>query len=55
MVIAGVYLGVTSGLETGVRAMKLDTLTTVARQYSGPIVDALNHSLDRKVLDARVR
>ena len=55
MVIAGVYLGVTSGLETGVRAKKLDTLTTVARQYSGPIVDALNHSLDRKVLDARVR
>ena len=40
--IAGVYLGVTSGLETGVRAKKLDTLTTVARQYSGPIVDALN-------------
>jgi signal transduction histidine kinase len=55
VVIAGVYLGVTSGLETGVRAKKLDTLTTVARQYSGPIVDALNHSLDRKVLDARVR
>ena len=55
MVIAGVYLGVTSGLETGVRAKKLDTLSNVARQYSGPIVDALNHSLDRKVLDARVR
>jgi signal transduction histidine kinase len=55
VVIACVYVGVTSGLETGVRAKKLDTLTTVARQYSGPIVDALNHSLDRKVLDARVR
>ena len=55
MVIAGVYLGVTSGLEAGVRDQKLDTLSTVARQYSGPIVDALNHSLDRKVLDARVR
>ena len=55
MVIAGVYLGVTSGLQTGVRAKKLDTLTNVARQYSNPITDALNRSLDRKVLDARVR
>jgi two-component system, OmpR family, sensor kinase len=55
VVIAGVYLGVTSGLETGVRDQKLDTLSAVASQYSNPIVDALNHSLDRKVLDARVR
>ena len=45
--------GVTSGLETGVRAKKLDTLTNVARQYSSPITDALDRSLDRKVLDAR--
>ena len=53
--IAGVYLGSPPACEAGVRAKKLDTLTTVARQYSSPIVDALNHSLDRKVLDARVR
>ena len=53
--IAGVYLGVTSGLESGVRNQKLDTLSGVARQNSGPIVDALEHSLPRKVLDARVR
>jgi two-component system OmpR family sensor kinase len=55
VVIAGVYLGVTSGLEAGVRDKKLDTLSGVARQNSGPIVDALEHSLPRKVLDARVR
>jgi two-component system, OmpR family, sensor kinase len=55
VVIAGVYLGVTSGLESGVRDQKLDTLSGVARQNSGPIVDALEHSLERKVLDARVR
>jgi two-component system, OmpR family, sensor kinase len=55
VVIAAVYLGVTSGLEAGVRDQKLDTLSGVARQYSAPILDALNHSLDRKVLDARVR
>jgi hypothetical protein len=55
VVIAGVYLGVTSGLKAGVRDQKLDTLSAVARQYSGPVVDALNRSLERKVLDGRVR
>ena len=34
------------------RDQKLDTLSAVARQYSAPIVDALDHSLERKVLDA---
>ena len=50
--IAVVYLGVTPRLEAGLRDQKLDTLSAVARQYSGPIVDALDQSLDRKVLDA---
>jgi two-component system OmpR family sensor kinase len=53
-VIAGVYLGVTSGLDAGVRQQQLDRLTRTGRQYSGPIWDALNRSLDRKVLDRRV-
>jgi two-component system, OmpR family, sensor kinase len=55
VVIAAIYLGVTSGLDAGVRERKLDSLTRVAGQYSGPIWQALNRSLDRKVLDARVR
>jgi signal transduction histidine kinase len=55
VVIAAVYLGVTSGLDAGVRKQKLDALTSLARQYSPPIWQALNQSLDRKVLDARVR
>ena len=55
MVIAAIYLGVTSGLSAGVRERKLDSLGMLARQYSSPIWQALNRSLDRKVLDARVR
>ena len=55
MVIAGVYLGVTSGLDAGVREQQLDRLTRTAREYRGPILDALNRSLDNKVLDRRVR
>ena len=54
MVIAGVYLGVTSGLDAGVRQQQLDRLTRTGHEYSGPIWDALNRSLDRKVLDRRV-
>jgi two-component system OmpR family sensor kinase len=55
VVIGGVYLGVTSGLDAGVRAQKLHQLTLLARQYNHPIWDALNRSLDRPVLDRRVR
>ncbi|MGZ4269590.1 MAG: ATP-binding protein [Solirubrobacteraceae bacterium] len=55
VVIGGLYLGVISGLDRGVREKKLDTLSVLARQYTGPVRDALNRSLDRRVLDARVR
>jgi two-component system, OmpR family, sensor kinase len=55
VVIAGVYLGVTSGLDAGVREQQLDRLTRTARQYDRPIWEALNRSLENKVLDARVR
>ncbi len=55
MVIAGVYLGVTSGLDAGVREQQLDRLARTGRQYDGPIWDALNRSLENKVLDRRVR
>jgi two-component system OmpR family sensor kinase len=53
--IAAVYLGVTSGLDAGVRQRKLDSLTRLASQYTPEVWQALNRSLDRKVLDARVR
>jgi signal transduction histidine kinase len=53
--IAAVYLGVTSGLDAGVRQRKLDSLTRLARQYTPEVWQALNRSLDRKVLDSRVR
>ena len=56
VVIAGVYLG--RHLRPGDRRARRRSSTRsarVARQYSAPIVDALNRSLDRKVLDARVR
>jgi signal transduction histidine kinase len=55
VVIVGVYLGVTSGLDTGVRNQKLDTLTSLARQYSGPIWQAIDRSMSASRLDARVR
>jgi hypothetical protein len=55
VVIAGVYLGVTSGLDAGVREQQLDRLARTGRQYNGPIWDALNRALDHKVLDRRVR
>ncbi|HEX7299412.1 MAG TPA: HAMP domain-containing sensor histidine kinase [Solirubrobacteraceae bacterium] len=55
VVIGGVYLGVTSGLEAGVRQQKLHALTRIAAEYSHPIWDALNRSLERGVLDDRVR
>jgi signal transduction histidine kinase len=55
VVIAGVYVGVTSGLESGVRDQKLDTLSNVARQYSGPIEQAIDRSLPAPKLDAVVR
>jgi two-component system, OmpR family, sensor kinase len=55
VVIAGVYLGVTSGLDAGVRDQQLDRLERTARQYRGPIWQALNRALDRKELDRRVR
>jgi two-component system, OmpR family, sensor kinase len=54
-VIAAVYVGVTSGLDRGVRDQKLDTLTGLARRYSGPIWQAINGSLPAPQLDARVR
>jgi two-component system, OmpR family, sensor kinase len=55
VVIAGVYLGVTSGLDAGFREQRLQTLTRVARQYSGPIWEAIDRSLPAPRLDARVR
>jgi two-component system, OmpR family, sensor kinase len=55
VVIAGVYLGVTSGLDAGVREQQLDRLTKTAREYRGPIWQALDRVLDRDVLDRRVR
>jgi signal transduction histidine kinase len=55
VVIAGVYLGVTSGLDAGVREQQLDRLARTGRQYDGPIWEALNRSMDHKVLDRRVR
>ena len=55
MVIVGVYFGVTSGLDSGVRNQKLDTLTGLARQYTGPIWQAIDRSMPAKRLDARVR
>ena len=55
MVIVGVYLGVTSGLDSGVRNQKLDTLTSLGRQYTGPIWQAIDRSMPAKRLDARVR
>ena len=55
MVIVGVYFGVTSGLDSGVRNQKLDTLTGLARQYTGPIWQAIDRSLPSSRLDARVR
>jgi two-component system, OmpR family, sensor kinase len=54
VVIAGVYLGVTSGLDAGVRQQQLDRLERTGREYSAPIWSALNRQLDRKVLDHRV-
>jgi two-component system OmpR family sensor kinase len=55
VVIAAVYLGVTSGLDASVRDQKLDTLTGLARQYSGPIWQAIDRSLPAGKLDERVR
>jgi two-component system OmpR family sensor kinase len=55
VVIAGVYLGVTRGLDAGFRAQKLDTLTAAARRYREPIWDGLNRSVARSELDRRVR
>ena len=56
MVIAVVYLGVDLGRSTPACAnSKLDSLSVLARQYSGPIRQALNRSMQRSVLDARVR
>jgi signal transduction histidine kinase len=55
VVIAGVYLGVTSGLDAGVREQQLDRLARTGRQYDGPIWEALNRAMDHKVLDRRVR
>jgi signal transduction histidine kinase len=55
VVIAGVYLGVTSGLDAGVREQQLDRLTRTAREYRGPIWEALNRSMENNVLDRRVR
>jgi signal transduction histidine kinase len=55
VVIVGVYLGVTSGLDSGVRNQKLDTLTSLGRQYTGPIWQAIDRSMPAKRLDARVR
>ncbi|MEA2252048.1 MAG: two-component system, OmpR family, sensor kinase [Solirubrobacteraceae bacterium] len=53
--ISGLYLGVTSGLSTGVRDQRLNALTLLARQYSVRIRDALDRSLPRSELDRRVR
>jgi signal transduction histidine kinase len=54
-VIAGLYLGVTAGLSNRVRDQRLETLTALARQYSGRIHGALDRSLPRPELDRRVR
>ncbi len=55
VVILAVYVGVTSGLSAGVRDRKLDSLTMLARQYSGPIWQAIDRSMPAARLDARVR
>jgi two-component system, OmpR family, sensor kinase len=55
VVIAAIYLGVTSGLDAGVRDRKLDTLSNLARRYSGPIWQAIDRSMPAARLDARVR
>jgi signal transduction histidine kinase len=55
VVILAIYLGVTSGLSAGVRDRKLDSLTMLARQYSGPIWQAIDRSMPATRLDARVR
>jgi two-component system OmpR family sensor kinase len=55
VVIGGVYLGVTSGLDAGVRQQQLRALTRVAHDYNRPIWNALNRSVDRGELDRRVR
>jgi two-component system, OmpR family, sensor kinase len=55
VVIAAIYLGVTSGLDAGVRDRKLDTLSSLARRYSGPIWQAIDRSMPATRLDARVR
>jgi signal transduction histidine kinase len=55
VVIAAIYLGVTSGLDAGVRERKLDTLSSLARRYSGPIWQAIDRSMPATRLDARVR
>jgi two-component system, OmpR family, sensor kinase len=55
VVIGGVYLGVTSGLDAGVRQQQLRTLTRLSREYSGPIWQAINRSVPAPQLDARVR
>jgi signal transduction histidine kinase len=53
--LAGVYLGVSANLAARVRDKKLDTLTALAHRYSQPIHQALDRSLPRSELDARVR
>jgi signal transduction histidine kinase len=50
-----VYVGLTAGLQRGVREQKLDTLAGLSRQYAGPIHEALDASLPRPTLDRRVR
>jgi two-component system, OmpR family, sensor kinase len=50
-----VYVGLTAGLQRGVREQKLDTLAGLSRQYAGPIHEALDASLPRRTLDRRVR
>jgi two-component system, OmpR family, sensor kinase len=50
-----VYLGLTTGLQRGVREQKLETLGGLARQYEGPVRQALDASLPRRTLDRRVR
>jgi signal transduction histidine kinase len=55
VVIGGVYLGVTSGLDAGVRDQQLRTLTRLSHQYSDPIWQAIDRSLPAPQLDARVR
>jgi signal transduction histidine kinase len=50
-----VTLGLTTGLQRGVREQKLETLGGLARQYEGPVRQALDASLPRRTLDRRVR